>query len=182
MTIQTLRPSRKLNGSNLLLSLGLFWLLSSSLDGLAQTATQPSPKIVAFYETVSGKWAKISDNFGLALSNEQLKIAALQCHSAKNISATKATDITSISKSVSQQISKVLIYQKLKTGLRRIDFKTRKSLLFPKLKIGKIRDGKDGYEISNTGMKFTIAFAKIKQNNKSWPVMIEGKALYLKCP
>lgn len=164
------------------MSLVLFWSLSSIPGGLAQTATQPSPKVVAFYKLVSGKWAKITDNASLSMSNDQLKFAALQCHSAKNISATKATSITSISKSVSQQLSKLLIYQKLKTGLRRIDFKTRKSLLFPKLKLGKISDQKDGFEISNTRLKITIAFARIMQNNKSWPVMIEGKALYLKCP
>ena len=182
MTFQTLWPGRKLIGLNLFLSLGLFWSLFSIPDSLAQTTAQPSPKVVAFYQLVSGKWAKITDNVGLSMSNEQLKIAALQCRSAKNISAAKATSVTSISKSVSQQLSNVLIYRKLKTGLRRIDFKTRKSLLFPKLKLGKIRGGKDGFEISNTRTKITIAFAKIKQNNKSWPVMIEGKALYLKCP
>lgn len=182
MTLQTLWPGKQLKGFNLLLSLGLFWTLSSMPGGLAQTTTQPSPKIAAFYNLVSGKWAKISDNVGLALTNDQLKIAALQCHSTKNISATKATNISSISKSLSQQLSNVLIYQKLETGLSRIDFKMRKSLLFPKLKLGKIKGGKDGFEISNTRIKITIAFAKIKQNNKSWPVMIEGKALYLKCP
>lgn len=182
MTLQALWLGRRLKGFNLFLLLGLLWLLNSTPYGLAQTATQPNPKIVAFHQLVSGKWAKITDNAGLAMSNKQLKIAALQCHSAKIIDAAKATSITSISKSVSQQFSNLLIYQKLKTGLHRIDFKTRKSLLLPKLKLGKISGGKDGFEISNTRIKITIAFAKIKQNNKSWPVMIEGKALYLKCP
>ena len=182
MTLQTLWLGRQLKGFNLFLSLSLFWSLGSIPSDAAQTSKQPNPKIVAFYQLISGKWAKITDNAVLSMSSEQLKIAALQCHSAKNISSTKATNITSISKSVSQQLSKVLIYQKLKTGLRRVDFKSRQSLLFPKLKLGKIRGGKDGFEISNTRIKFTIAFAKIKQNNKSWPVMIEDKALYLKCP
>ncbi len=182
MTFQTSWPGRKLKGLNLLLLLGLFWSPISIPNSLAQTTAQPSPKVVAFHQLVSGKWAKITDNVGLAMTDEQLKIAALQCHSAKKISAAKATDITSISKSVSQQFSRLLVYQKLKIGLRRIDFKTRKSLLFPKLKLGKIRGGKDGFEISNARIKITLAFAKIKQNSKSWPVMIEGKALYLKCP
>ena len=182
MTLQTLWLGGRLKALSIFLSLGLFWLLSSISGSLAQTTTQPNPKVAAFYQLVSGKWAKITDNTGLSMSNEQLKIAALQCHSAKNVDAAKATSITSISKSVSQKLSKILIYQKLKSGLRRIDFKTQKSLLFPNLKIGKIRGGKDGFEISNTRIKITITFAKIKQNNKSWPVMIEGKALYLKCP
>ncbi len=182
MTLQTLWLGGRLKGINLFLLLVLIFSFNSISNGWAQTKPQPNPKVAAFHQLVSGKWAKISDNVGLAMTNDQLRIAALQCHSAKNISAAKATNITSISKSISQQLSKVLIYQKLKTGLRRIDFKTRKSLLFPKLKTGKISSRKDGFEISNARVKITIAFAKIKQNNKSWPVMIEGKALYLKCP
>lgn len=166
----------------LLASLSLIFSLSSISNGTAQSKSQPNPMVTAFYQLVSGKWAKITDNARLSMTDDQLSIAALQCHSAKNLDVAKATSISSISNSVSQQLSKILIYQNLKTGLRRIDFKSRQSRLFPKLKLGKIKGGKDGFEISNDRIKITITFAKIKQNNKSWPVMIEGKALYLKCP
>ena len=142
----------------------------------------PSPKAKAFFQLVSGKWAKITDDARLSMTIEQLNIAALQCHATKNLDIAKATKITSISKRVSQQLSRVLVYKKLKKGLQRIDFKTRQSLLFPKLKIGKISNGRDGFELTNTKAKVTISFGKIKQGNKTIPVMIEGKALYLKCP
>lgn len=164
--------------------------------GLAQTSRKPgrkatkrsppppkaSPKAKAFFLLVSGKWAKITDDARLSMTNSQLSIAAIQCHSTKKLNITTATNITSISGAVSQKLSKILIYKKLDNGLQRIDFKTRKSILFPKLKIGKIRNGQDGFEISNTKVKITLSFGKIKQGNKSIPVMIEGKALFLKCP
>jgi len=147
-----------------------------------RTATTPNPKVEDFYQLVTGKWTKITDTARLSMTLEQLNIAALQCHATKSLDITKATNITSISKRVSQQLSKVLVYQKLDKGLKRIDFKSRQSLLLPGLKIGKIRNGRDGFEISNTKVKVTISFGRIKQGNKSVPVMIEGNALYLKCP
>ena len=149
---------------------------------LAQTAAQNSEKTAAFYQLVTGTWAKFSNNLAISTTNTQLQIAALQCNSVKNLNLQPTTNISSISNRVSQSLSQIILYQKLATGLSRIDFATRKSFVFPTLKIGKIKTGKDGFEISNSTAKITIAFAKLKQNNRSWPIMIEGKALYLKCP
>ena len=182
MTTHTQSPGRTLRVITLFLTLNLILTFNSISNSIAQTTAQPSPKVAAFYQLVSGKWAKITGDAGLSMTGDQFKIAALQCHSAKSLDAAKASSISSISKTVSQQLSKILIYQKLETGLRRIDFRSRQSRLFPKLKLGKIKGGKDGFEISNSREKITIAFARIKQNNRTWPIMIESKALYLKCP
>jgi len=148
----------------------------------AQTSDKASPKGLAFYQLISGKWAKITDDARLSMTDTQLNIAALQCHSTRALVASTASNTTSISKAVSQKLSRILIYQNQQAGLQRIDFNTRQLLIFPNLKIGKIRNGKDGFEVSNAKAKVTITFGKLKQGNKSVPVMIEGKALYLKCP
>lgn len=148
---------------------------------MAQTVEKPSKTVAAFYELISGPWAQITRNANLSIAKDQITIAALQCRSARHIDTSSASTITSISKSVSQKYSKVIIYQKLKTGLNRVDLATRSAILFPKVRTGKIRGGKLGFEISNKRGNITIAFAKLKQGNRSVPVMIEGKALFLKC-
>ncbi len=148
-------------------------------QAFAEEKIDPTTK--AFYELVVGPWAQISRNAGVAVAKEQLTLAALQCHAARNINTATASTVSSISKSVSQKYSRIIIYQKLKTGLNRIDLGTRSAVLFPKLKTGKIRGGKPGFELSNDKGKVTLAFAKLRQNNRTAPVMIEGNALYLKC-
>ncbi len=157
-------------------------LLAAPSTVFAQTETQPSRIANAFYQLINGKWAQVSKNAHNAITDTQINIAALQCHAARKIKTDKATNISSISNSISQKLSRIVIYQKLQTGLNRIELGTRLAILLPKLNTGNIRGGNKGFEISNETVKITISFARFKQGNKSVPVMIEGKALYLKCP
>ena len=163
----------------------LAFLLSVGADFstpvMAQTPS--ADEAAAFYSQLSGKWTRISTNAAAGLVKQQVAIAALQCRAARKIDPVKASKATGISTSISQRLSKLIIYQKLDTGLKRIDFGARAAITFTGLKTGTIRGGRKGYEISNRKGKITIAFGKLKKGNyRSTPVMIEGKALYLKCP
>jgi len=158
-------------------------VLAGSIAGaMAQTSDKTSPKGLAFYQLVSGKWAKITNDARLSMTTTQLNIAVLQCNSTKALNAATASSTTRISKTVSQKLSRILIYQNKQAGLNRLDFGTGQFLVLPNLKIGKISARKDGFEISNSKVKITITFGRLQQGNNSVPVMIEGKALYLKCP
>ncbi len=147
---------------------------------LAQT--ESGETIAQFHEAITGKWARISKNAGQSFHENQVKAAAIQCHSIRKLNVVNVTRLSNVSKSVSRQLSRLIVYQKPDKGLKRIDFGTRTEILLPELKYTKLSSGRNRFDISNDRAKISITFARLKQGGKYAPVMVEGKALYLKCP
>ncbi len=152
-----------------------------AVPATAQTIAKTDPLIAEFYQLITGKWTRISDNAGIAITEEQVKIAAIQCYSVRELNAETAAGISSISRSLSQKLSRLIVYQKLDKGLRRVDFGARVSLLLPSVKTGSITASRKNFEIANDTVKIPVSFARLKQGGNYVAVMIEGKALYLKC-
>lgn len=148
----------------------------------AQTTTDFTETKRAFFDLVTGKWAQIADNANLSIANTQYTIAALQCHSAKDVDAGTATEVTRIPATVSQSLSKLIVYQKRGKGLNRIDFSIPQAQLFPKIKLGPMQGGRLSFILTSPTASIRIRFTRIRQGTASYPVMLEGDVLFLKCP
>ncbi len=147
---------------------------------MAQTESEET--IAQFHKAITGKWSRISKNAGQSFLEKHVKVAAIQCHSVKELNAANVTKLSNVSKTISQQLSRLIVYQKPEKGLKRIDFGTRTEISLPELKYTKLSSGKNRFDISNDQVNIAIVFARLKHGGKYAPVMVEGRALYLKCP
>ncbi len=154
----------------------------SALAAQAQSAATNSDARAQLEKQIAGKWARISKRAAGGLIEEQVSAAALQCIATKNLTVEKAAKITTLSKAVSNRLKRIIFYLPDKKGLTRIDLGARTSLKLTKFRAGKTKNGRPGYQLSNGKIKIAVTFAKLKRGNRQTPIMVEGRALYLKCP
>ncbi len=135
-----------------------------------------------FIERLIGPWSIISSDYTLATTPAMLEKALAGCKSPQTFANIKVQAGADTSEPKKTDIRGNLLYYKTEKGLQRLDIEQKEVVLISQIRQREIKPGQTLYQLSSKGGSITLLLTRIGNDNGNMPVLIEEKALYLRCP
>ncbi|MEM7302192.1 MAG: hypothetical protein AAF468_14005 [Pseudomonadota bacterium] len=153
---------------------------AAGLVSLSASAQQQADK-QAFLNQLVGSWSVASYNFNSSATKEQIAVALARCGQTRTIDAVTVQQEAERFVPDQGKVRGSLLYYQTQKGLQRLDVNRKEVTLINSIEPVKLRVGGTGWKLTAKAGTLTIAIGRFGNRTGSRPMLIENKALLVKC-